>query len=88
MSYARYLAIWGWLVVLLAAGTFASYLPLSRSQVAGLILLVSLVKAGLVVLFYMHLKFEKVVPLWVVAVFPLFLIGLAAGLVLLGNTLG
>ena len=52
-----------------------------------LILGVSLIKTGLVVLFYMHLKSERVVPLWIVALFPFFLIGLAVLLVLSGLAL-
>ena len=87
-SYGKYLMIWVWLIVLLAAGTFSSQLPIAKSTIVLLILSVSLVKALLVTLFYMHLKFEKVVPLWVVAVFPFFLIGLATFLVLIGNALG
>lgn len=87
-SYGSYLAIWGWLIALLAAGTFISGLPLSKGEIILLILTVSLVKAALVILFYMHLKFEKLVPLWIVAIFPFFLIGLAALLVLTGNALG
>ncbi len=87
-SYAIYLWIWVGLIVLLAAGTFISYLPLSKKEIILLIFLVSLSKATLVALFYMHLKFEKAVPLWVVAIFPFFLIGLAAFLVLIGTALG
>ena len=87
-SYGNYLTIWGWLIALLAAGTFISGLPLSKGGIILLILTVSLVKAALVTLFYMHLKFEKLVPLWIVAIFPFFLIGLAVLLVLTGNALG
>ena len=86
-SYLHYLVIWGWLIALLLAGTFISYLPLAKRDIALVILGVSLVKAVLVTLFYMHLKSEKWVPLWVVAVFPFFLIGLAVLLLLAGNAL-
>ena len=81
MSYRKYLLIWVWLIVLLAAGTFISLLPIPKTSAVGLILLVAFIKTALVVLFYMHMKFERVVPLWVVAVFPFFLIGLAVLLV-------
>ena len=81
MSYRKYLLIWVWLIALLAAGTFISTLPISKTGAVLLILLVALIKTALVVLFYMHMKFERVVPLWVVAVFPFFLIGLAVLLV-------
>ena len=85
MSYGKYLLIWVWLVALLAAGTFISTLPISKTEAVLLILLVSLIKAALVALFYMHLKFERLVPLWIVAIFPFFLIGLATLLVFAGS---
>lgn len=84
MSYGKYLLIWVWLIALLAAGTFISTLPISKTAIVLLILFVSLIKAFLVALFYMHLKFERLIPLWIVAAFPFFLIGLAAFLVLTG----
>ncbi len=83
-SYGKYLLIWVWLIALLAAGTYTSSLPISKTQAVLLILFISLIKAGLVCLFYMHLKSERLVPIWVVAIFPFVLIGLAALLVLLG----
>lgn len=86
-TYGKYLGIWAYLIALLIAGTLISYLPISKMGVVLLILTVSLAKATLVALFYMHLKFEKWVPLWVVAIFPFFLIGLATFLVLIGIVL-
>ena len=83
-SYRAYFWIWLGLILLLVAGTFISYLPLSKVGIILLILAVSLLKAGLVTLFYMHLKFEKG-PVWVVAFFPFFLIGLAVLLIFLGT---
>ena len=87
-TYKKYFLIWAWLVGLLMAGTYISYLPLSKRGVVGLILLIALTKAILVSLFYMHLKFEKIVPLWVVAISPFFLIGLATFLIMIGICLG
>ncbi len=87
-TYKKYFLIWAWLVALLLTGTYISYLPISKTSVVLLILLVAFVKACLVSLFYMHLKFEKIVPLWVVAIFPFFLIGLATLLVMIGICLG
>lgn len=81
-SYGKYLAVWIWLIALLAAGTFISTLPIRKTEAVLLILGVSLVKTALVALFYMHLKFERSVPLWVVVVFPFFLIGSVVLLVL------
>ena len=87
MGYRKYLLIWVWLIVLLAIGTFISSLPIPKNTAIGLILLVSLTKTALVALFYMHLKFERWVPIWVVAIFPFVLVGIAALLVLLGLAL-
>ena len=86
-TYGKYLGIWAYLIALLITGTLISYLPISKVGVVLLILTVSLAKATLVALFYMHLKFEKWVPLWVVAIFPFFLIGLATLLVFIGLAL-
>ena len=80
-TYGKYLIIWIWLIVLLAAGTFISSLPISKTEVVLLILGVALIKTALVALFYMHLKFERSVPLWVVVVFPFLLVGSAVLLV-------
>ena len=76
-SYGKYLAVWVWLILLLAAGTFVSFLPIQKTEAVLLILSVSLAKALLVALFYMHLKSERI-PLWTVALLPFFLVGAAA----------
>lgn len=81
-SYRAYLVIWAWLIALLAAGTLISYLPVGKLGAASLILGIAFIKTVLVVLFYMHMKFERLVPLWVVAASP-FLLLLLAGLVVL-----
>ncbi len=84
MNYKKYLVIWVWLIVLLAAGTFVSRLPIPKSSIILLIMAISITKALLVALFFMHLKFERLVPLWIVAISPFFLVGLAAFLILSG----
>ena len=80
-TYGKYLIIWVWLIALLAAGTFISSLPISKTEAILLILGVAFVKTVLVALFFMHLKFERSVPLWVVVVFPFVLVGSAVLLV-------
>ena len=82
-DYTGYLVIWVMLIMLLAASTYISYLPISRIGVILLILGVAFVKTALVALFYMHLKFERLVPVWVVVLFPLLLVGVAVLLVTL-----
>ena len=87
-SYGKYLVIWAWLVLLLVVGAYApSLLGLSKLSAVALILGVALIKAALVALFFMHLKSEKIVPLWVIVIFPFFLIGLAVLLVTIGPAL-
>ncbi|PIQ83122.1 MAG: hypothetical protein COV76_00210 [Candidatus Omnitrophica bacterium CG11_big_fil_rev_8_21_14_0_20_64_10] len=88
ISYKSHLVIWAWLIALLIGGTFLSHLPLAEGELATLILGISLIKATLVGLFFMHLKFERVVPIWVVAIFPFFLIGLSVLLLVPGILAG
>lgn len=54
----NYVAIWAWLVFLLAVGLAASFLPGTRTLGVALIFATAVVKALLVALNYMHLKFE------------------------------
>ncbi len=83
-GYGAYLVIWVWLIALLAGGTFVSYLPIGKTGAVSLILAIALVKTVLVGLFYMHLKAERSVSLWVVVFFPFLLVGAAVLLVLPG----
>ncbi len=69
----NYVAVWVWLVVLMIAGVVASYLPLSRSAVVTLIFVVAAMKALLVVLNYMHLRFENVL-IYAIAIVPVVLV--------------
>lgn len=87
-GYGKYLVIWVWLVLLLLVGAYAPpLLGLSKLSAVALILGVALIKAVLVALFFMHLKSERIVPLWVIIFFPFFLIGLAVLLVTIGPAL-
>ncbi len=75
-SAKTYLVIWGWLAGLMLVSVLLSGLPIAASTVAWLVLILSTVKALLVSLYYMHLKFDR---RWLtyVAVFPLAIVGLA-----------
>ena len=65
----NYLAVFGWLFVLTVVEVGIIYLPIAKLMIAtGLVLLAS-VKAALVAIYFMHLKFEKVV-IWWIAVIP------------------
>lgn len=72
-THPNYVAVWVWLVVLLVAGVLASYLPLGRPAVVGLIFMIAAVKALLVALYYMHLKFERGV-IYAMAIVPVVLV--------------
>ncbi|MBI3010042.1 MAG: cytochrome C oxidase subunit IV family protein [Candidatus Omnitrophica bacterium] len=76
-----YLIIWFWLAGLMLLGVLLSELPISKSAIVTIILLLSSIKAILVSLYYMHLKADHRL-LAVVLLAPLLLIGLAVALVL------
>jgi caa(3)-type oxidase subunit IV len=84
VSYKKYGVIWAALIGLLVVSTFFSHLPISKNAIIGLIMLVSLIKAGLVCWYYMHLDGEKAMPVWIVVIFPFFLIALAVAMLLVG----
>ena len=75
-----YLAIWGWLAGLMLLGVGLSALPISKRTVVLLVLALSSIKATLVALYYMHLKFDRRV-LTIVLLAPLALILLALSVV-------
>ena len=81
VSPAKYLWIWVWLAGLMLVGVALSTFPLTKPTIATLILSLSAVKAMLVALYYMHLRFDRR-TLSIVAVFPLVVIALATLLVL------
>jgi cytochrome c oxidase subunit 4 len=60
-AHARpnYVAVWAWLLFLLIISLAAVYLPFSRQITVSIIFLVAAVKAFLVVVNFMHLKFEQ-----------------------------
>ena len=68
--HPNYVAVWLWLVGLLIASVVISYLPISRGVAVFLIFVAAFVKAVLVALDYMHLRFER--PLiYAMAIIPL-----------------
>ena len=76
VSVRTCLAIWGWLAVLMLVSVFLAELSIPKGTIVFLVLLLSTIKAVLVALYYMHLKFDR----WLVsfvAIFPLVLVGLA-----------
>lgn len=65
----NYVAIWRWLLVLMAAGLAASFLPGARVLAVTAIFAAAVAKALLVALHYMHLKVEPWV-LYAIALVP------------------
>ena len=80
-SAKTYVVIWGWLAGLMLVSVLLSGVPITARTVAWMVFGLSTIKAGLVALYYMHLKFDRQ-WLWAVVGFPLVLIALAAGIVL------
>jgi cytochrome c oxidase subunit 4 len=53
------LAVWGWLLVLTGIEVFLAYEKLALHIMLVLLLGLSIVKAGLIMAYFMHLRFEK-----------------------------
>jgi cytochrome c oxidase subunit IV len=68
-----YMLIWGVLAVLMLAKVGVSFLGMAQWMAITLLVLISLVSALLVALYYMHLRFEPK-RLWVMAFVPIPLI--------------
>lgn len=68
----NYLAVFGWLFVLTVIEVGVIFLPIPWLMIAGSLVILALVKASLVAIYFMHLKFEKVV-IWWIAVIPVIL---------------
>ena len=81
ISSAKYLWIWAWLAGLMLLSVLLSELSLPKRTIVFGVLALSTIKAALVGLYYMHLKFDRRV-LALVAMFPLVVIALAILLVL------
>ena len=65
----NYLAVFGWLFVLTVIEVGVIFLPIPKLMIAASLVILAVVKASLVAIYFMHLKFEKVV-IWWIAVIP------------------
>ncbi|MDO8478605.1 MAG: cytochrome C oxidase subunit IV family protein [Candidatus Rokubacteria bacterium] len=74
---SNYVAIWVWLVLLMAAGVAASFLPGARALAVTAIFATAAAKALLVALHYMHLKLEPWV-IYAIALIPVALVAILA----------
>ena len=58
-STKLFLTVWIWLVAITGFEVFLGYEKLQPQVMLGLLVVLSLVKAALIVAYFMHLKFEK-----------------------------
>ena len=77
-SNKLFTSIWIWLVVLTAIEVFLAYKPMSVVLMLTILMGLSIIKAVLIVAYFMHLKFERlsliltIVPMLVVCICLLF----------------
>lgn len=77
-SNKLFISIWVWLLVLTAIEVFLAYKPMSLVLMLTILLGLSIIKAALIVAYFMHLKFERlslvltIVPMLVVCICLLF----------------
>ncbi len=74
-AHPPYMLIWGVLAVLMFGKVGISFLGLGRGMTIALLVVISLVSAVLVALYYMHLRFEPK-KLWILAAVPIPLIAI------------
>ena len=77
-SNKLFISIWGWLVLLTLVEIFLAYRPMSIHVMLTILIGLSVIKAALIVAYFMHLKFERlsliltIVPMLVVCILLLF----------------
>jgi cytochrome c oxidase subunit 4 len=77
-SNKLFVSIWVWLVVLTLIEIFLAYRPMSVVLMLTILMGLSIIKAALIVAYFMHLKFERlsliltIVPMLVVCICLLF----------------
>ncbi len=77
-SNKLFISIWVWLVVLTLVEIFLAYKPMAIHFMLTILLGLSIIKAALIVAYFMHLKFERlsliltIVPMLVVCICLLF----------------
>ena len=73
-----FISIWVWLVALTLVEIFLAYRPMSTVVMLVILLGLSIIKAALIVAYFMHLKFERLsliltlIPMLVVCILLLF----------------
>lgn len=79
--FPSYVAIWGWLLTLLVAALFCTYLPFGKTMAIFLIFSAAVLKAFLVVRHYMHLRTESLLIYAIAGIPVLLLLGMMLTLV-------
>ena len=69
-----YLKVWAWLFILSAGSYMVDYLGFESYLRWSLILLFMLLKAGLIVAFFMHMKWERLAMIYAITVPPVLLL--------------
>ena len=78
-SNKLFTSIWGWLILLTLVEIFLAYKPMSVMIMLTILLGLSIIKAALIIAYFMHLKFERlslvltIVPMLVVCILLLFI---------------
>ncbi len=85
-SKKTYVKVWLWLLAITVAGFIISPLGLPGWLHNLLIVLIALMKGGLIVAFFMHLKFERISLIYSILLPLLLLIALAVALMYEGTT--
>jgi len=80
-----YFKIWGWLFVLSTFSYLVDYFHVQSYLRWTLILVLMMLKAGLIVAFFMHLKWERLTLIYTIIVPPLALLVLVALMLIEGD---
>ena len=73
-----FISIWGWLVALTLVEIFLAYRPMPIHYMLTILLGLSIIKAALIIAYFMHLKFERfsliitLIPMLVICICLLF----------------
>ncbi|MEN3009808.1 MAG: cytochrome C oxidase subunit IV family protein [Candidatus Bipolaricaulaceae bacterium] len=74
-----YLVVWGWLFVLSTLAYFIDVWHVPQPFKAILLIAVALMKAGLIVAYFMHLRFERLNLVYAILAPLILLLAMAAG---------
>ncbi|MBI1870719.1 MAG: cytochrome C oxidase subunit IV family protein [Chlamydiae bacterium] len=71
-SHPNYMGVWGWLLGLTALEVAALYLPILQGTKIIILVTLAITKALLVAMYFMHLKFERVILIAII-LYPIIL---------------